>query len=320
MASCPKNQGLRHKPVSFEISFGIIPACIASYKCEIDTLLICDTLSVNSSGNDLRVGVEMDSYDHMVRFYEMEHKAFLEDLVLYRGFAERCGGPLLELGCGTGRLLIPLVQAGFEVTGVDCSAPMLACARQKLASLPPEVASRVTLIQGDMRNVRLRRRFSLIFIALNTFAHLLTRQDQQRTLATIARHLSSQGRLIIDLGNPTLLPTLPEPLTLHRRWEDRERGETIIKFTSTHFDPATQLEELVLMYDVIDADGRVTRSVHPFTLRHTYRPEMELLLEQAGLRAEASYGSYELDPYSAQSERMIFVACHSHFVKEATDD
>jgi len=253
----------------------------------------------------------MDSYDNMVRFYEMEHGVFVEDQALYRGFAERCGGPLLELGCGTGRLLIPLAQAGFELTGVDCSAPMLACARQKLASLTPEVASKVTLIQGDMRDIHLKKRFPLIFIALNTFAHLLTRQDQQRTLAAVARYLSPEGRLIIDLGNPMLLPALPEPPTLHRRWKDRERGETIIKFTSTHFDPGSQLEELVLMYDVIDADGRVTRSVHPFTLRHTYRHEMVLLLEQAGLRAEACYGSYELARYSAQSERMIFVACHS---------
>lgn len=250
-------------------------------------------------------------YDDMVRFYEMEHEMFLEDLALYKGFANRCGGSLLELGCGTGRLLIPLAQAGFEVTGVDRSAPMLARARQKIASLSPEVASRIILIQSDMRYISLHKQFSLVFIALNTFVHLLTRQDQRRTLSTAARHLSPEGRLIIDLSNPLLLPASPEPLTLHRRWEDRGRGETILKFTSAQFDPGTQLEELTLMYDVIDADGRVTRSVHSFTLRHTYCHEMELLLEQVGLHMEACYGSYELDPYDAQSERMIFVACRS---------
>jgi len=255
--------------------------------------------------------MEMDSYGNMVRFYEMEHEMFLEDVALYRGFADRCGGPLLDLGCGTGRLLIALAQAGFEVVGIDCSAPMLAYARQKLASLVPEVASNITLVQADMRDVCLQAKFSLIFIALNTFAHLLSQRDQQRMLAAAARYLSGEGRLIIDLGNPILLPALPEPLTLHFRWKDRRRGETILKFTSTHFDPGTQMEELVLIYDVIDAAGRVTRSVHPFTLRHTYRCEMELLLEQAGLRVDACYGSYELDPYNAQSERMIFVACHS---------
>jgi SAM-dependent methyltransferase len=256
--------------------------------------------------------MEKGSYDSMVRFYEMEHRTFREDLALYQGFAERCGGPLLELGCGTGRLLIPLAQAGFEVTGVDRSAPMLACARQKLASLPHPVASKISLIQGDMRAIHLREQFPLILIALNTFVHLLTRQDQQRTLAAVTRHLSAAGRLIVDVANPALLAILPEPLTLHRRWEDGERGETIVKLASTHFDAASQLEELVLMYDVIDAHGRVTRSVHPFTLRCTYRHEMELLLEQAGLRTEACYGSYELDSYRTQSERMIFVACHSH--------
>jgi SAM-dependent methyltransferase len=253
----------------------------------------------------------MDSYDNMVRFYEMEHETFLEDLDLYQGFAERCGGPVLELGCGTGRLLIPLAQMGYVVTGVDCSVRMLARAEEKMAALRPVTAAKITLIQDDMRTIRLKTRFPLIFIALNTFVHLLGRQDQQRTLGTVAHHLSPQGRLVIDLGNPTLLPALEEPLTLHRRWMDRAGGETIIKFTSTRYDPGTQLEELVLLYDVVDADGRVTRSVFPFTLRHTYCREMELLLEYVGLQAEVYYGSYDLDPYDAQSERMIVVARHA---------
>lgn len=299
----------------------IIPACTASDKCGVDTPFVCDTLfandvvlptipSVLTTTGGLAVG--QDTYDDMVRFYEMEHRTFLEDLALYRGFAERCRGSLLELGCGTGRLLIPLAEAGFNVVGVDCSAPMLACARRETASLPTSVASRITLIQGDMRSIRLRAHFPMVFIPLNTFVHLLTRQDQLRALAAVAHHLSSEGRLIIDLANPVLLLDLPQPLTLRRRWDDEESGETIIKFTSAQFDPASQLEELVLMYDVIDAHGRLTRSVYPFTLRYTYRHEMELLLEQAGLRAEACYGSYELDPYRAQSERMLFVACHSY--------
>lgn len=255
--------------------------------------------------------MEKNPYDDMVRFYEMEHSTFLEDLSLYQGFAERCGEPILELGCGTGRVLIPLAQSGYRVVGVDCSAPMLACARRKIASLSPPVASRITLIQGDIRYTYLKGKFSVILIPLNTFVHLLTRQDQQRALAVVAHHLAPEGRLIVDLANPALLAALPEPLNLHRRWDDRARAETIIKFASGQFDPASQLEELVLMYDTIDADGRVTRSLYPFTLRYTYCHEMELLFEQAGLRAEACYGSYELAPYGSQSERMIFVACHS---------
>ena len=250
----------------------------------------------------------MDSYDDMVRFYEMEHEAFLEDLGLYKGFAERRGGRLLELGCGTCRLLIPLAGLGYEVTGVDRSEPMLACARGKVASLPTDVATKITLIQDDMRSVRLQERFSLVFIALNTFVHLLTRRDQQRTLSTVARHLSPEGRLIIDVGNPALLPALEEGLTLRRRWEATERGATIVKFASTQYDPRTQLEQLVLTYDVLDALGKLTRSVYPFTLRHTYRDEMELLLGEAGLRTEVCYGSYDLDLYDTHRERMIFVA------------
>ena len=102
-----------------------------------------------------------------------------------------------------------------------------------------------------------------------------------------------------------------QPLVLRRRWEDAITGETVIKFTSSDYDPATQLEELVLMYDVVDADGALSRSVHPFSLRYTYRCEMELLLDSVGLHAEACYGSYELHSYTAHSDRMIFVAGHA---------
>jgi SAM-dependent methyltransferase len=255
--------------------------------------------------------VRQDAYDDMVRFYDMEHETFHEDLALYRGFAERCGGPLLELGCGTGRLSLLLAQAGLKVTGVDCSAAMLARACRKLAALPPSIASRVTLVQADMQSVRIREQFRMVFIPLNTFVHLLTQQAQQRTLANVARHLSRDGRLIIDLANPALLLELRQPLVLRRRWEDEESGEVIIKFTSSHFDPASQLEELVLMYDVVDADGKLVRSVYPFTLRYTYRHEMDLLMQLSGLRVEACYGSYELHAYAADTERMIIVACRS---------
>jgi len=255
--------------------------------------------------------MEADSYDNLVRFYEMEHAAFLDDLPLYRGYAERDEGTLLELGCGTGRLLVPLVRAGHDAIGVDCSAPMLTCARHKIASLSHKILSHTSLIQADMRDIRLGKRFSLVFIALNTFTHLLTRDDQKRALSVAAHHLSAQGRLVIDVANPLLLPALSEPLTLQGQWQDWGKGETILKFTSTHYDPASQLEELVLIYDLMDAHGHVVRSVHTFVLRHTYRREMELLLEQAGLRVETCYGSYGLDPYGAQSEQMIFVACPS---------
>ena len=254
----------------------------------------------------------MDTYDDMVQFYELEHEGYLQDLGLYQGFAQHCGGHLLELGCGTGRLVMPLARMGFDVTGVDRSGPMLARALQKVESLSAEEASRIALIQGDMRHVRFSEQFALIFIALNTFVHLLTRWDQQQTLSTVAHHLSPEGQLIIDLGNPVLLPVLEEPLTLQRRWEDGNNGETTVRSASTQFDFTSQLEEMVLMYDVVDAQGHLTHSVHPFTLRHIYRHEMELLFSQAGLRTDACYGSYELDLYDEQSERMIFVASHSY--------
>ena len=128
---------------------------------------------------------------------------FTDDLAFYTGLAGTQRGPVLELGCGTGRILLPLAGAGHQVLGVDTSPHMLALARDKLASAGPEVAARVRLVQGDLRYLELRERFDLAIVAVKTFAYLITRHDQQRALAAICAHLRPGGLLAIDLLNPT---------------------------------------------------------------------------------------------------------------------
>src|SRR5437763_5335189 len=116
----------------------------------------------------------MSDYDVIAPFYDIEHARFDEDLDMYRNFAESCVGPILELACGSGRLLVPLMLEGYELVGVDSSAAMLELARQHLQQAG--LTSRCELVRQDLCSLDLGQKFHLAFIALGSFAHLYTRQ------------------------------------------------------------------------------------------------------------------------------------------------
>ncbi len=249
-------------------------------------------------------------FDDLARFYDLDHALVRDDVEMYRQFAAQSGSPILELGCGTGRVAIPLARDGHEVTGVDISPAMLAALRAKLAQEPPEVAGRVQVIQADMRHLALGREFALALCPLNTFMHMTTQADQLAALGSAYRHLAPGGRLIVDVASPLALLLIPsgEALSLQSELRDAASGRVVQKFTSARFDHARQLQYLTLLYDEVGADGMVRRSTVRTELRHVFRFEMQLLLERVGFTVEDVYGSTDLEPYEATSEKMIFVA------------
>ncbi|MEZ4771387.1 MAG: class I SAM-dependent methyltransferase [Caldilineales bacterium] len=250
----------------------------------------------------------MSDFDRFARFYDLDYDSFQEDVAMYLGFAERTGGPLLELGCGTGRLLLPLADAGFDVTGVDMSEQMLAIARAKLDAA--DLSEQVTLVQADMRDVRLEQRYRLAFIAINSFMHLTTMEDQLAALRTWRDALAPGGLLIIDVYNPNPQRLLEADgrVEMQGRWFDPDTGATVMKHFTRTLDDARQLQHVLFIYDEVLPDGTVRRTLAPFQARYLYRFEGELLLDKAGFTPEQVYGSYDLDPYASDSERMIFVA------------
>lgn len=249
-------------------------------------------------------------FDDLARFYDLDHARVRDDVEMYRQFAAQSGSPILELGCGTGRVAIPLARDGHEVTGVDISTAMLAALRAQLAQEPPEVVGRVQVIQADMRHLALGREFALALCPLNTFMHMTTQADQLAALGSAYRHLAPGGRLIVDVASPLALLLIPsgEALSLQSELRDAAGGRVVQKFTSVRFDHARQLQYLTLLYDEVGADGMVRRSTLRTELRHVFRFEMQLLLERVGFTVEDVYGSTDLEPYEATSEKMIFVA------------
>jgi SAM-dependent methyltransferase len=159
------------------------------------------------------------------------------DLGFYLGLAEEADGPVLELACGTGRVLLPLARAGHEVTGLDLSPHMLAEARRRLAAEPPEVRARVSLIDGTMCRFDLARRFALILIPFRAFQALLTREEQRGCLECSREHLQPEGRLVVDVFNPRL-SRLEQGSAVEEAFEATSDGGERLRFSAeTCFPP-----------------------------------------------------------------------------------
>jgi SAM-dependent methyltransferase len=249
----------------------------------------------------------MNEYDLIAPFYDIEHAHFGEDLDLYRNFAELCGGKILELACGSGRVLLPLAQEGHEITGVDTSSAMLAIARQQLEEAG--VAAHCTLVQQNIISLHLEQKFRLAFIALGSFAHVITRKEQVMALKMIHAHMSPGATFIIDISNADAryMEELGGHMLHQASWQ-RDDGTMLTHFVSPATAPDRHLLELTHFYDQHSQSGPVHRTTVTTHLYLFERNEMELLLEMTGFIIKDVYGDYDLSPFHLESPRMICVA------------
>jgi SAM-dependent methyltransferase len=248
------------------------------------------------------------TFDRFARFYDEDYRNYNDDVEAIVHLAQEMDGPVLELGCGTGRLLLPLAVAGLPVTGVDISPALLQRAQVKLASIPQ--GDNVTLVQGDLRHLELAQRdFAFAFCTSNTLMHLADPDDQLALLEQAAAHLRPGGLLLIDLFHPDVarLVEVHGVMELADQWT-REDGTEVIKWSVRTLDLAEQLQETLFIYEEIVPDGTVRRTRCPFTLRFLWRNEAELMLRLAGLAVEAVWGDFEGTPYDSQSEHLILLA------------
>jgi cyclopropane fatty-acyl-phospholipid synthase-like methyltransferase len=248
----------------------------------------------------------MNDYDLIAPFYDLEHAHFDEDLSLYTNFAELCGSPLLELACGSGRLLVPLARQGYELTGVDSSGSMLELAREALEQAG--VAARCKLVQESMSKLRLGQKFRLAFIALGSFGHICTRQEQRQTLAAVRDHLTTGGKFILDISNEDAryMEHLSSQMLHQGTWQ-REDGALLTHLVSPASSLTKHLLELTHFYEEYRQGEAVQRTVITTHLYLFERNEAELLLEEAGFSINDVYGDYELSPFEHDSPRMIFI-------------
>ena len=239
-----------------------------------------------------------DLYDHVVPYRNRQDVAFFVEA------AQKSGGPVLEMGCGTGRVLIPTAQAGVEIVGLDLSPHMLRVCRDRLLCEPKDVQLRVRLVEGDMRDFEISQAFTLATTPFRSFQHLTTVEDQISCLKCIHRHLVTGGKLILDLFNPSLevlvvenlgqeLGDEPEFMTPDGRQVSRRH-----KFVSK--DRFSQINRVELIYYVTHPDGRKERLVHSFQMRYLFRFEAEHLLARCGFELEQVYADFDKSPYGSK--------------------
>lgn len=236
---------------------------------------------------------------------------FAADIPLYQDLVVAEGGRVLEIACGTGRVLVPLAQAGHRVVGLDASPHMLAITREKLAQSGPEVRERVRLIEGDMRSFDAGGPFDLAIIAVKSFAYLTERADQLRALRAVAAHLRPGGLLALDLLNPSpeWVSEAPGSLRQDLVQEVAAWGITVARTEAVvSNDRATQVRVIRSAYELVAADGTVTKRFVEWPYRYMYRFEAEHLLERSGFQIEAVYGGYAREPFTCASSVMLFLA------------
>jgi len=232
------------------------------------------------------------------------------DVAFYVEEARSAGSPVLELGCGTGRILIPIAEAGVEVVGLDAARDMLAIAHQKLDRQTPDVRKRVQLVEGDMRHFAMDRRFSLVTIPYRAFLHNLTVEDQLQTLRRVREHLSDNGRLVFNVFDPKAQNLAAGkwwmPAHRRRQFAHPRTGNWVTIKEEFTYDLEEQIVEGAFVFDEIDtATGQIVETIRsPLTLRYVFRYEMEHLLALCGFQIDALFGDFKRGPFRAGGEQI----------------
>jgi SAM-dependent methyltransferase len=229
------------------------------------------------------------------------------DRDFYLELAKRARGPVLEVACGTGRVLIPCLQSGIDIDGLDLYPTMLDGLRVKAA----ELGLKPRLYEGDMRDFTLRRRYALLFIAFNGFVHSLTTEDQLKTLRVCREHLLPEGELVFNIffpgieflgcqqGVPILEQEVPHPRT----------GLPVRIYDTRTLSRVEQVQHSRIEIQELDAAGGVAASHFSDTdMRWTFKTEMELLLRVAGFSSWQIHGGFDGRPLTSENDLMVVFA------------
>jgi SAM-dependent methyltransferase len=253
-------------------------------------------------------------YDSFIADYYDESPVVsgrLQDVAFYRDAAREFGDPVLELGCGTGRITMALAEAGKRITGLDLSERMLERAVKKRAGLRVEARERVHLVQGDMAHFDLGEKFRLVIIPFRPFQHLLEVQQQMDCLDCVRKHLAPGGRLILDVFQ-TDAERMHDPVHMREQlvteYKTTDGRQVRISERVAAFHRAEQRNDVEMIFSIAHPGGRKERLVFAWTLRYFFRYEVAHLLARCWFQVAAEYGNFDRTAIRGDSPEMIFVA------------
>lgn len=254
----------------------------------------------------------VDSYLIASKYYDSAYAAMrLVDAPFYIDLAKETGGPALEIGCGTGRVLLPTARAGIEIHGLDNSAPMLAALKEKVAREDPAVRDRITLHAADMRDFRLNRTFPLVTIPFRPMQHMFTLADQLAALKSAASHVAKGGVLALDVFYPKferLALGIGEEI-LEAEWSPPSTQDTVVRryFRKDAVDKINQSTSLTFFFRTYRGGKLIGEESEGLKMSYYTYPHLRALFLLAGLETVAEYGSFAKVPLDNTAEDMIFL-------------
>lgn len=248
-------------------------------------------------------------YGTIVRFYDAENSDKTDDIQLYLELAEEYGGPIIDIGCGTGRVMAPLAQEGYEVHGIDNERAMLDRA-ERLRQTSPELKQNLHLHHGDVLTYALDKPFKLVLVPYNGLMHFHDQETQIAVLHKLRAWTAPDGLLVLDLPNAGDIFGTQETdaVMMERTFLEPESGHMVMQQSHSYLDRTRQLLRVTWIYDEITGDGTVKRTFAPLVLYYYFYSELRLLLERTGFAVEAVYGDTAYGPFEDGCERMVVFA------------
>jgi ubiquinone/menaquinone biosynthesis C-methylase UbiE len=247
------------------------------------------------------------TWDSFADYYDWEFNIFCteqqKDVEFWLDLAKEIGDPILELACGSGRITIPLAQAGYRITGLDYSPEMLKMLSNKSAHL-----KNLTILNSDMVNFQLEDQFKLIFISYSSFQQLLKEKDQIACLKNIHRHLRKDGILAMDIGRKICEG---EDITQFKHLYTAfypEDDSTVSMFTSYKTDRKRMIRYWTDKYFKYNKNGQKETYINQIALRECDGNCMQALFRLTGFKIIEVYGSFQKDPLKEESNNAIYVA------------
>ncbi|WCK55356.1 class I SAM-dependent methyltransferase [Aneurinibacillus sp. Ricciae_BoGa-3] len=242
-------------------------------------------------------------------YYDIVSTGLEHDVDFYTAMAREANGPILELGCGTGRITIPAVMAGVDIVGLDLSEAMLEKARMKAKMM--KVGNHVAFVQADMRDFTLPQKFAAVIIPYRTFLHLLTVKDQLAALRSIRSHLQEDGILAFNIFVPSIkhLYEQDEKSSTRGIYEIPGTEDRLYVWDYTRYDHHQQIAQIIRQYERVGSTGVVVEKVNvPFYIRYMFPVECHHLLKLAGFTVVNRYGDFQRSEFGPDSTELIVVA------------
>jgi SAM-dependent methyltransferase len=244
-----------------------------------------------------------EGYEKSAPFYDLF--ANNEDLPFFLELTKNIepAGPILDLAAGTGRVSIALAKAGFSVWALEKSPAMLAVAAKKLNAMPPEVAERVRLTEGDMSAFVIGQKFPLIIIP-QSFGHCVTTDQQLACLLCIRQHLTKKGICVLDIYQGSSFDR-------KSMWEDEPKAldpkRTIKRSGTYEVNPITQLISYQLKYEIFEDEKKIEELEEYSNAAIIHPREADLLIRFSGFKVHAEYGGWNKAPYNLSSRTRILL-------------